>query len=249
MLHRLYIAIGILVFAAAHNNGHAQILISNLFSGTNGGATSVTASAIVIAGDTETLSIGPGYTGKVVLPAGLVYNETLSINASNNGSLTLSGGGIAGAAGTFDATKTFTGTSLAASTTYTFTLTRQAGANLSLLSAANFKITQGGATVADTVTGTGLVGGAAVNLLTLFGAGNTATFTFTTSAGINTSMPLVFDMSGGTAAGLLGSSVTFSGASIQAVPEPSTWAMGAMGVLALVGLRFLRTSRTVAARN
>ena len=54
------------------------------------------------------------------------------------------------------------------------------------------RITQGGATVADTSTGTGLIGGTAVNLLTLFGAGNTATFTFTTGSGINTSMPLVF---------------------------------------------------------
>jgi len=245
---RILFAIGMMLFTIAHHC-HAQILISDVFSGTNTGSTSLVDTAAIGLGSTANATVGPGYDGTLFVGVSVGFAETMTINAATtSGDFTLGATGLAGVASTFDATKTFTGLSLADSTTYKFTLTDAVGTNLALLSALNFSITQGGTTVVNTATGVGLTGGVAENLATAF-SGNTATITFTTPSTLNTTQPLVFDFNGGALASLIGTSVEFTDGSIQAVPEPSTWAMLVMGVAAMgAGLYFKRSAGVKLAR-
>ncbi len=234
--------IGVLVVCGEVPGHAATILISDLFSGTNGSATSVTASAIVLLGDSETLTIGPGYTGTVTLPAGVIYQLALAVNASNSGALTLTGTGLVGVGGTFTATKTFTdlGTKLAANTTYELQITGSSEAALSLLSSLNFTVSEGTTSIASTISGLG-VGGSAVSLLGL-STGGTITLDFTTPSVVDQSAPLTFSLSGATVAGLLGSTLTLSNISLSQVPEPPGTALlglglGAAGVAGLLRRR------------
>ena len=243
-MKRLPLALGLLILILA-SHGQSQVLVTDLFSGTNSGSTNVAATAGLFAGATTTAAFGPGYTGTATLGGGIVYTLGMDMNASNNGQFDVYGAGVAGVAGTFDATKSFTGVSFATSTTYKLTLQAAAGTNVALLSTLNLKLTEGGTTLMDTSTGTGL-GGSPVNVVALF-TGTTETFTFTTPSVLNTSLPMVFDINGTSAASLIGGSVTFSGASIAAVPEPSEWALMGLGMVGLLWLRFspFRRSATV----
>jgi hypothetical protein len=224
---KLRLILGLLILLVTHIRGFAAFTpIGDVFAGTNGSQTSLTASAGVLAGSTSSGNLGGGYGGTVSLPAGLLYATKLDINGGNNGALTFAGTGVLGAAATWSASKTFTGDTFDPGTAYSFTLTRQAGAVLSLLSSFNVAIYSGTTLVANTATGAGLLGGT-LNLLSLFGTSNTASFQFTTGAGISPTQPIEFVFSGATAAGLAGQSLVLSGGSltqVAAVPEPSTTA-------------------------
>ncbi|MDE1171318.1 MAG: PEP-CTERM sorting domain-containing protein [Verrucomicrobium sp.] len=208
--------------------------VTNAFSGTNPGGTSLTASSLLLFGDTTNGVIGPNWNATVTLSAGAVYSETLTINSSSNpGSFILAGGGVLAIGNSFSATKTFTGNSFDASSTYALTITAASAAAVSLFSNLSFTLTQGGVTLADTSTGVGILGGA-LNLLNLFGGTATGTFQFTTPTTLNTTSPFVLTLTGSTAAGLLGNSTSFTSLSINsvsAVPEPRTSAMLGAGLL------------------
>ncbi len=236
---RILFAVGMMLFTIAHHC-QAQILISDVFSGTNTASTSLVDSAVVGVGNTATAPVGPGYDGTLWVGVSAIYSETMTINPTGApGTFSVSGSGVVAALGTFDASRTFTGTELAAATTYTFTLTDAAGSNLGLLSGLNVTMTQGGTTVLNTSTGVGLLNGVAESVTSMF-TGNTATITFTTPTVLSTTLPLVFDINGGTAVGLIGNSFELTGGSIQAVPEPSTWALLMAGVVMLGMVYFKR---------
>ena len=157
------------------------------------------------------------------------------MNVGGNGRFVVGETGVAGLAGTFSATKTFADATFIAGQFYQFTLTRTAASAVNLLSATNILLTTTSGntttTVVDTSTGTGLIG--VVNLVNLFGTSNTATFTFQAPADVNATSPITFNINGGLTASALNSTFIFSGASLQAVPEPGTTVMLGAGLLGL----------------
>ena len=234
MLHRLYIAIGILVFAAAHH-GQAQILIGNAFSGTNTATPTTTLNDAGLGASASNVNLGPGFKSSMSL--GLFGSSlTNTINAGNDGTLTISGTGTTVGLG-FTDEKVFTGTSLAANTTYQLTLTSLTSLTTGLLGTLSLQIVQGGTTVASS------------SVLSLLQSGTSATVTFTTPAGLNTSQPIDLTLSGSSLLSLGSTTLTFTGLSIQAVPEPSDVALMGAGLVALLGLRFVRVPRAQKARR
>ncbi len=228
---------------------HADtLLISNLFSGTNTGAANVGIDELVALGATQTALVGPGYNATVTLGVGVGASLAVAINNSNDGFFTLTEGGVLGVAGSFSASKTFTdtGTILAPDTTYDIGLVGQSNAALELLTTLNLQITQGSTLVADTSTGTGLLG--IVNVVSLFGSGTTATLQFTTPNVIDTSAPFTLTLSGALPLSALSESIVLTGADLTevTVPEPPGGALLAMGLF-LGGVALLRQSHRGAA--
>jgi MYXO-CTERM domain-containing protein len=201
---------------------------------------SATSLLAVNGGVTNTVFGTPGYTGNIAVPLGVVdtVTEGFSANGSSN-QLTISETGVASAAPTVSATKFFSN-ALTPSTTYTFTLTRTSGYTVGLLGSATVSLTDNGANLFTNASGGGLLG--AVDVLSLFGSGSTATFSFTTPATLpSTTLEAVFSDS--ITASVLGGSVTFSQAQISNVPEPSTAGAALIGLGGLALLRVRRRSR------
>ncbi len=224
------------------------------FRGTNpAGQDSIsTTNATLVAGNGTTGSVGPGFTGNVTLGIGALDTLTETINAGGNATLTAreTGQGVinilgnptgAGVGGTFSATKAL-GVSFVPNQAYSFTLTTTTNAALNALSGANvtFTTVDNGTTtnVFNASGGTGLLG--LVQVINLFGTGNTATFNFTAPANVDTTVPITVTISGGLSATALGSSFSFTNGTLNAVPEPGTIGAMGVGIVALATLRFRR---------
>ena len=248
-------ALAVAVVLSAAASVSAQTIDTNIFGGTNVTdpnnaslqITSVAVSSTVGVGQQNSATVGPNFSAFVSLPLGLNTSLTESINTGDNGSLvvgenSLIAGVGAGLAGNFSATKTFSNATFAAGQYYQLTLTRSENSALSLLSGTDITLSTNGTTVLNTADPNGLLG--VVNVLGLFGTGNTATITFQAPLGVSTSTPITFALTGGVTASALNSNFTFTGASLTAVPEPGTLAAvsaGAFG-LAMTTLRRRRQS-------
>ena len=225
----------------------AQDLNNNIFGGVNTAGTTLSVGGGIAVGAQNTGPIGPGFTGNVNLGVGAGTTLTETLNDPVNygpGTLTIAETGAVGVVGGFGATKTFTNDAgFSANQYYRFTLTTTNASTLSLLSGVNIQLTTSAngttTTVVDTSNGTGTTG--TVNLLSLLSANNgTASFTFLTPANVNTTSPITFAISGNVTAGALGNAFSFTGASLQAVPEPGTWAALGLGLCGLVAARMRR---------
>ncbi len=180
-----------------------------------------------------------GYSGTVSLTTAVVntVGEGFALNNGAN-AFTISQSGGIGASINTSAAKSF-GPQLAGNTTYSFTLTKSTGSTVSALGSFSIALDNGGTTFVNTATGEGLAG--TVNVLSLFGNIGAATFNFTTSANYVPANGLGVTFSSSLPASALGTSFTFTGASInQVVPMPGTVAVMLLGAGGLVTLRFRR---------
>ena len=229
----------------------AQTIDTNIFDGTNApNPDSISVSSLLSITNQVTGPLGPGYIGTVSIGVGLGSTLTESINAGGDGALTVVQSGVLGASSTFSATKTFADATFTPMQRYRFTLVAANNGMLNLLSSADvlLSITSNGVTtsVLDTSTGAGLLG--AVNLLNLFGSGNTAAIDFQAPATVDPTASITVTVEGGFLASgfgspdksthalvgtnATGSTFSFTGASLQAVPEPgpaATLCLGALG--------------------
>ncbi len=243
------IAAAATVFLTSHAD--AQMLGQNIFGGTNTSPISVSTPTGTLSASTAptTAQVGPGFTGTVILNAGALDKLTETIDgAAGTLVATETGPGVlglpvaAGVGGTFVATKTI-GATFVPNQSYSFTLNATTTAELSLLSGLNvmFSTVENGTptTIYSASGGTGLLGIA--NTLNLFNGTTTSTFNFMTPAAVTAGSPITVTISGGlTAAALANDTFTFSGATLNAVPEPGTVGAMGVGIAALVALRFRR---------
>lgn len=233
---RAVAAFAVAAVLSAAVSASAQTIDTNIFGGTG---TPTTLSATSVAGSNfATGPFGPGFTGN--LSFGLGALTTLSQSISN-GTYLISETGLTGLTANFDASKTFADSSLAAGQFYRFTLTNTNVSALNLLSGFNIQVSTGSGAnttvIADTGTGVGLIG--VTNVIGLFNSGGVATFTFQAPANLPaTSINVTF--SGGLTASALGSTFAFTGASINQVPEPGTYAAVGVGLFALATTMRLR---------
>ena len=187
-------------------------------------------------------SFGPGYSGTLAL--GISSGTTLTEGFTNPGTgndlaFTLAGPAAVGTSAT--ATKAF-GAILSPNTTYSFTLTRVNAAAVSLLGTFGVSLSNSvSGAFLDTTSGQGLAG--AVDVLGLFGTGNTSTFTFTTPASYNPQGNLGVTFTENVLATAANGGISLSGASINQVPEPNTFAAMLLGAGGLIALRFRRRLR------
>ena len=216
---------------------HGQTVIQNIFDGTNGPDTNLTALATVLAGDTDTGPIGPGWNGTVTLPLGVIFGLSMDLNEGNSGALEISGSGAVGVAGTFSANKTFTSGAFGApfipGELYALELNVDSAATLGVLGSYTVSLAIDGTGVSNS-TGQGLLG--AADVLGLFGGTDTAILYFRAPQTINT-QNLSVSIAGGNVAGIAGSGVTFTNGAIYAVPEPGVTAMAGVFALGLIASR------------
>ncbi|QBG49122.1 hypothetical protein EGM51_17595 [Verrucomicrobia bacterium S94] len=197
-------------------------LVTDVFDYSGAGAPPgpVSATAEVLAGDLATGTLGEGWNTTVELPLGAIY--TLSAAMPGDGNFTISGTGAAGLAGEVTARRVFSGPTLLAGETYSFSLSTENEALVGLLGSIQVEIgvTDGitDTVLASTATGTGLLG--IIDFLTLFGSSKTATFNFD---GLDTSGgDLYVELQTETLASMLGETVQFNNMDISQVPEPVT---------------------------
>lgn len=227
---------GILLSFAS--GAHALTPITNIFAGSNGtNPTSVQISNLLGLNLSTEAIIGPGFDTTLTESAAALNTLSAIINQGSNGQMTISETGGVGLANSFSATRTFDGNTLDDFTTYQFTLTRQAGSVLDVLASSSVLITANGAPIATSGMGTGLL--SAVDVLSLFGTSNTATFSFTTGD-VNNTAPVSINISGGLTASVVNSAFTFSQGSLAAVPEPGAMSWSLAGAAGLVAWRMRR---------
>lgn len=206
------------------------VVIPNAFENGNTTGPGVTASALLLFGDTTTGSLGSGWNATVDLPLGVVYSLKAQLDQN---ALSVSGSGLAGILGSVDATKTFGGYTLDSGKTYEITISVADASLLSLLGSVDIvvgKDSSGSHTpIVDTSTGTGLLG--IVDVLGLFGGTDTATFQFAGSA-FGPGEELYLGLETQTLATVLGEDVRFTQftlTDVTPVPEPSSALLGAVG--------------------
>ena len=243
----LSLAAVVTLAAASAHSAHAQAL-NNLFGGTTSNAAANVASLVNInGGQTNTNTLGSGYTGTVTLPAGVIasLNETLNGTGATGtapNALVLTATGISAGA-TFLATKNFgdaTAFGLLPNTQYQFAVSRGNGSTAGLLGNVNFTLSLDGTAFVNSSTGTGVLGGLAVNVGNLLTNNGSANFVFTTPAVIPAGSQFSFATSGniGVSVGVTGSSAyILSGAAVTQVPEPGTVAAVVVGMVALAAWR------------
>ena len=184
-------------------------------------------------------AFGPGYNGTVSFGAATVSNLTegfnpLTTGANATNSFTVNQTGIVGVAGSTSATKTF-GVSLTPGATYALTLTRTTGFTVGLLGSVNVVLSAGGTPFVNTATNPGALG--IVDVLSLFGTNNTATFQFTVPS--NATGALGVNLATTETANVLTGMYTFQSATIsQVVPEPRTVVTLLLGAFGLALLHF-----------
>ncbi len=224
------------VLAVGTATASAQTIDTNIFGGA-GTPASLTATSTANAAFASG-PFGPNFNGHVSIGLGALTNLTETISG---GTYSISESGLTGLSGSFDATKTFAGSSLAAGQFYRLTLTTSTVAAVNLLSGFNIQLstTSNGNTtvVLDTSTGTGLAG--VTNLVGLFNTNGVETLTFQAPAGLPAT-PLTVTFSGALTASALGSTIAFTSAAINPVPEPGTWAAIGMGIFGFVVARAYR---------
>ncbi len=233
------VAAAVLSITTRHASAQQTV---DLFGGTLGTPASLTVTSTVVStGVNNTGGFGPGYAGSVALGAGAV--DTLSEGFAPFGtsnSFTIAETGVATLGGSTTAA-TNLGVSLTPSSTYNLTLTRTTGFTVGLLGNVSILLNAGGTTFLNTATGQGLAG--IVDVLGLFGSGNTATFQFTVPS--NAAGTLGVNINSTEPVGALAGSFTFTSAMINQVPEPRTVATLLLGASGLALLHIRRRLRAV----
>lgn len=231
------LAMGASLLLTLSPSAHGQTLIGNIFEGPNTGPETLTASSLLVFGDTESGPIGPGWNGTVTLPAGLAYSLTMGINQGGNGQFNVFGSGVAGVAGTFSATKTFSsgelGVPFVAGELYALELEVASGAIVELLGSYNVALTIGGTGV-NNASGEGLLGVA--DVLGLFGGTETAVLLFRAPDAIS-AQDLTVNISGGNLANIGAGGLSIGRGTVYAVPEPSGLALLSLGGLLFASRR------------
>ena len=237
------LAVAALPFLTANASAQTLDLFAGAIPNTPGDPATLSVTSAAAINSTTSSASGlfgvTGYSGTVSLTTAVIntVGEGFALNNGANVFTIAQNGGVATSINT-SAAKSF-GTQLAVNTTYLFTLTKSAGSTVSALGSFNIALDNGGTTFVNTATGQGLVG--TVNVLSLFGNTGAATFNFTTPANYVPANGLGVTFSSSLPASALGTSFTFTGASItQVVPEPATAAAMLLGAGGLVTLRFRR---------
>lgn len=236
-------AAAVFVAAAILSSTAAYADIPDIFGGTiNNPASLGASSTVTLSGQTVTGIFGvTGYSGSVTVGAGAVNTVSEGFSTVNNvNRLTLSQTGVAAAAGTTVATKSF-GPTLSSNTLYAFTLTRVAGSTVGVLGSLNIALDNNGTIFLDTRTGVGLA--SAVDVLGLFDANGQARFTFTAPANLGAGSNIGVTFTGGLPVNSVGGAFTLQNAAITQVPEPCTVATMLLGISGLAALRIRRRLR------
>ncbi|SHJ94964.1 PEP-CTERM protein-sorting domain-containing protein [Rubritalea squalenifaciens DSM 18772] len=215
------------------NSAYSSTVVANAFSHSGGPAGPVTAGSLIALGDSETGTLGDGWSTTVTLGAGVIYN--LSASMPGDGSFQISGTGVTGALGSVSSTRIFNET-LNTGQTYELTIGVSQASAVGLLQDVEIEIgyhdNVNGFTSVDLNTNhAGLLG--VVDVLGLFGSSDTASFQFTVNEDF-AGNDLYVKIDTGTTAGLLGESVVFDNLSLTAVPEPSSLSLSALGCTMLL---------------
>lgn len=203
------------------------VIVANAFDVP--GPTSVTAdTGLVALGATNTAQLGGAWDTTVTIPVGLVYSQTASM--PGDGTFSISSTGVAGLLSNTTATRVFGGTTLSSSETYELTISVAQTSMVGLLDSATIEIGYFDGVDYNPVqlnqSGGGLLG--LVDLLTLFGSGNTATIQFTPDTDFGGD-DLYIRLSSDSAVTALSGGVTYTGLSLTQIPEPSVAGMSMLG--------------------
>ncbi|MGJ8656211.1 MAG: PEP-CTERM sorting domain-containing protein [Akkermansiaceae bacterium] len=222
----------------------AQVVIENVFDYTGGGSApdAVEASAVVGLAVTETGNLGDGWDTTVSIP--ITVNYSLSADMPGSGTYTIEGDVRAlgtAVAGSVTSTRVFDDVQLAAGRVYELTLGVGNSAFVSLLGSTSISLgvrdgVSGIVSDLGIVTdGHGLLG--AVDLLGLFGTGDSTTTVNFDGVAFDTGDDLVVTLQTGTLASVNDFVVSFNELSIvdvTPVPEPSSVALLGLGGIALI---------------
>lgn len=208
----------------------AQVLIANALDRTP--AETVTQTALVATvGTTNSANLGAGWTASNTF-VGVLSNQTMTMNPGNandgGGLFQIAQGGVAGVAGSFSATKAFTGITLLDNTTYNLTISGNSSSTLSILSALNVNILVNGGVIYQTPTST---------LLGLLDQTATESFVFSFTTGdVDNVQPVNVQIAGNTLIAALGQSASLTkiNLSVAPVPEPGSLLLFLTGMAALM---------------
>lgn len=209
-------------------SAYSQTVIDNVFSYSGGGlAPEAEVNDLLGLVDSDIEVLGDGWNTTVT--SGLGVANSINASMPGDGRYTVQTIGLVSAFSTSSATRVFGGKTLSSSQTYELTVTLAQASMVGLLGGATIEIGyyDGSYHPVDlNKSGGGLLG--VVDLLTLFGSGDTATIQFTpdTDFGGN---DLYLKINTRHVASVVSTEVEFTGLSITQVPEPSVAGMGALG--------------------
>lgn len=208
----------------------AQVLIANALDRTP--AETVTQTALVATvGTTNSANLGAGWTASNSF-IGVASNQTMTMNPGNAndaaGLFQVAQGGLAGVAGSFSATKAFTGITLLDNTTYNLTISGNSSSTVAILSALNVNILVNGGVIYQTPTST---------LLGLLDQTATESFVFSFTTGdVNNVQPVNIQIAGNTLIAALGQSASLTkiNLAVAPVPEPGSLLLFLTGIAAIM---------------
>ncbi|WP_009961472.1 PEP-CTERM sorting domain-containing protein [Verrucomicrobium spinosum] len=206
----------------------AQVLIANALDRTPSETVTQT-TLVATVGTTTNSNLGAGWNASNTF-AGVLSTQTMTLNpgiADDSGGLfQIAQGGVAGVAGSFSATKAFTGITLLDNTTYNLTISGNSSATVSILSSLNVNVLVNGATIYQTPTST---------LLGLVDQTTTESFTFSFTTGeVNNVQPVNIQIAGNTLVAALGQSASLTkiNLAVAPVPEPGSLLLFLTGIAA-----------------
>lgn len=208
----------------------AQVLIANALDRTP--AETVTQTTLVATvGTTNSANLGAGWTASNTF-VGVLSNQTLTMDpgiADDSGGLfRIAQAGVTGVAGSFSATKAYTGITLLDNTTYNLTISGTSSSTVSILSALNVNILVNGGVVYQTPTST---------LLGLVDQTTTDSFTFSFTTGdVDNVQPVNVQITGNTLVAALGQSASLTkiNLAVAPVPEPGSLLLFLTGIAAIM---------------
>lgn len=208
----------------------AQVLIANALDRTPSETVTQT-TLVATVGTTTNSNLGAGWNASNTF-VGVLSNQTMTLNpgiADDSGGLfQIAQGGLAGVAGSFSATKAFTGITLLDNTTYNLTISGTSSSTVSILSALNVNILVNGGIVYQTPTST---------LLGLVDQTATESFTFSFTTGdVNNVQPVNVQIAGNTLVAALGQSASLTkiNLAVAPVPEPGSLLLFLTGIAAIM---------------
>lgn len=204
-----------------------QVLIANALDGTNTGPTTLTATV----GTTNSANLGPGWTASNTF-VGVLSSQTLTLDGGTAndaaGLFRIAQAGVTGVAGSFTASKVFTGVTLLDNTTYNLTIDGNSTTTVSLLSSMSVEILLGTEVVYTAPSAT---------LLGLINQTATESFVFSFTTGdVANATDVGIRISGNTLAAALGQSASLTeiNLSVSPVPEPGSLLLMMVGCAAVL---------------